>query len=422
MGRVNARDVKAGMVLASDIHSRQGQLLLPAGSVVEDKHCRIFKIWGVEAVDVQSDPHDPDGKDEADAQTSLLEIDPQAFQQADEFLSPWFLHAGLEEEAMQEVFRHCLLQTARYCASHGSPPACKTGVPANGNNKPPRPKVVTRLDISKILKQNAPLASFPDIYKRITEVLFLPNSSARHVAEVIGSDTALTARLLRLVNSPLYGFPSEVDSISRAVALLGSNELCTLVLGITAVTRFRDIPQDVYDMRAFWHHATACAVLARLLAGYKTGLSVERFFVAGLLHDVGLLVLLLSAPQLQGNIMAHAAAHSLCLEQVEQDVLGFDHGAVSGALLEKWSFPESLTHAVRQHHFPTKSLPTLEPAITHVAESLATAYCLCEGDCAMVQPLADTAWRSLELPAGVLGTVLEQARPSIQELRNVLVS
>ena len=422
MRRVKARDVASGMVLANDIHSRQGQLLLSAGSVVEDKHCRIFKIWGVDAVDIQGAPHEAGDNDTADAQPSLLEIDPQAFQQADEFLSPWFLHAGLDDEPMQEVFRHCLLQTARYCAVHGQPPLCRTGSSDCGKNLPPLPKGSKRLNISQLIKKNAPLASFPDIYKRITEVLFLPNSSARHVAEVIGSDTALTARLLRLVNSPLYGFPSEVDSISRAVALLGSNELCTLVLGVTAVNRFRDIPPDVYDMRAFWHHATACAVLARLLAGYKTGLSVERFFVAGLLHDIGLLVLLLSAPQLQGNIMAHAAAQGLSLEQLEQDALGFDHGAVSGALLEQWSFPESLIHAVRQHHFPTRTLPTLEPAIVHVAETLATAYCLCEGDCAPVQPLADNAWRSLELPHGVLGAVLDQAQPCIQELRTVLVS
>lgn len=416
LGHLKTTDLSTGMVLATDLYSRQGRLLLPAGSPIEGKHLRIFKIWGVESVDILGE------ESQDSAPPSLLEIDPQAFQQADAFLGPWFQNAGLEHEPMQEVYRFCLQRTAEQCAMFGVPPVCRTGLPAPGEGPVTMPRHLKPTSLEQLLRHEASLPAFPDIYQRVVEVLLSPNSSARHVAAVVSSDTALAARLLRLVNSPLYGFPSEVDSIPRAVALVGGNELCTLVLGISALSAFKDVPQEVFDMRAFWNHATACAVLARLLAGYKTGLSVERFFVAGLLHDVGLLFMLLAEPQLVARAMTLAAVRGRCLDEVERELMGFDHGTVGGELLQKWSFPESLTHAVRHHHLPADAVPTLEPAIVHVAESLATACSLCEGDCTHVPALDSTAFRALDLSPGVLGAVLEQAREPIRELRAVIVS
>lgn len=415
MGLLRTSDLTTGMVLACDLYSRQGRLLMPAGATIDEKHLRILKIWGIDAVDIF-------GRESQEASPPpALDIPPEAFQEADSFLEPWFQQAGLDQEPMQEIYKFCLLRIAQYCAISGKPPACRTGQGFLTNDST-LPRTLKWPSLQGVLKNTTSLASFPDIYQRVVEVLLSPQSSARNVAAVVSSDPALAAQLLRLVNSPLYGFPAEVDSIPRAVALLGGNELCTLVLGITAINAFPGLPREVFDMRSFWHHSTACAVLARLLAGYKTGLSVERFFVAGLLHDIGLLFLLLSEPEMQSRLMTHAMAQGRRLDEVEREFLGYDHAAVSGGLLEKWSFPESLCQAVRHHHQPATATPILEPAIVHVAECLATACSLCEGDCAPLPAIDDTAWRALELSPGVLEAILEQAQEPIKVLRTVIHS
>lgn len=174
-------------------------------------------------------------------------------------------------------------------------------------------------------------------------------------------------------------------------------------------------------MRAFWEHATACAVLARNLAGQKAGLSVERFFVAGLLHDIGKLVLLLLEPEAEGSAISFAMENKLPLHEVEREILGFDHAMVSGALLSKWNFPESLTNAVRYHHTPQNALPVMEPAIIHVAESMATAFSLCEGSCSIVPAIQHKAWRSLELPPAAISLSMDPAWSQVQALRSIVL-
>ncbi len=401
------------MVLGNDLYSRQGRLLLPEGAVIEEKHLRIFKIWGVDAVDVR------DAEAVEARLADFVEIDPHIFQKADDYLGPWFLHSGLSQEPMQEIYRHCLLKVAQHCAKTGVMP--KHDCCAGRSPEAPLslPTVRKKIDLDQLIRKPIPLASFPDAYQRINDLLHSPRSSAKDVAQVVECDTALATKLLQLVNSPLYGFPSQVESITHAVALLGGNELCTLMIGISAASAFKDIPMELYDMRTFWLHSTACAIMARLLAVVKTGLSDERFFVAGLLHDVGLLFLLQCEPQLESNILRYAQAHKLPLDEVERDVLGFDHSSVGGALLEKWRFPESLTHTVRHHHTTGEAIPITEQAIIHVAESLATAFNCCEGQCAPVQQLHSKAWQSLDLSPASLGTIMEQAKNQIHVLRNI---
>jgi HD-like signal output (HDOD) protein len=416
LGIVNVVDLRPGMVLASNLESRQGRLLLPEGSVLEERHLRILRIWGITEADV-------DGVDsEAAGAATLMDIDPGIFRRCDAFLSPFFQNAGLEQEAVQEMFRICLLQTSQAMADSGLAPRCKRGAIPSPAAAGPLPTARKRRGPEVLLENDPPLATFPDIYQRVCEVINAPHSTSRHVANVVGSDPSLTARLLRLVNSPLYGFPARVESIDRAVALLGANELCTLVLGISALEAFKDVPKDLYDMELFWNHAVSCAVCARILAAYKPGLSIERAFVSGLLHDIGLLPMLMLMPEEESAILHYARAMSLPLCMVERSVLGFDHGQVGALLLERWNFPQSMVHIAGNHCRPNKAVPALEPSLIHVAELLAGCHGLCNGNCLPLPPLQAKAWSTLDISPSVIAAILNQASRQIAELRQIFFS
>ncbi len=105
-----------------------------------------------------------------------------------------------------------------------------------------------------------------------------PSSSAKDIAEVVSTDVALSTKLLKLVNSPLFGLTQKVDSIERAVSYVGEEELSNLALGITAIRYFKDIPPELIDMQTFWRHSLSCGIFAKLIASNYKDMSDETFF------------------------------------------------------------------------------------------------------------------------------------------------
>ena len=118
-----------------------------------------------------------------------------------------------------------------------------------------------------------------------------PNTTANDLGRVIGRDTGLTARLLKIVNSAFYGFQSRIETVSRAVTIIGMRELRGLVLAASAIEAFSKVPNKVLNMANFWRHSVYCGVVAQLLAERSNVLHAERLFVAGLLHDIGLVAI-----------------------------------------------------------------------------------------------------------------------------------
>ena len=166
----------------------------------------------------------------------------------------------------------------------------------------------------------------------------------------------------------LYGFPQTIDSVSRAVALVGAKELSTLALGISAINYFHDIPAELVDMKTFWRHSITCGIFAKLLAGTQTGLAPERFFIAGLLHDVGRLIMFKKLPYASTEAMLFARENSIPLVEAERSIMEFCHTDISEPLLASWKFPEGLSNMINFHHNPMEFPNPLEPAIIHIAE------------------------------------------------------
>ncbi|WP_172597577.1 HDOD domain-containing protein [Sulfuriflexus mobilis] len=265
--------------------------------------------------------------------------------------------------------------------------------------------------------------SLPESVARVNEIMNAPDSSAADIGEVIRQDPVLTARLLKIANSPFYGFPSRIDSIPRAITIIGMNELRDLLLATSAIQVFSAFTNELVSMETFWRHSLRCAVIARLLAAHLHEANVERYFTAGLLHDIGYLLIYRELPELASQTLTHSTQNREIVHIVEQEIIGFDHAAVGGELLRQWNLPSALSEAVEFHHTPrfAKQHPK-EAAIIHIANYLAnTMLARVGGDIEETEALEVTALQTVGLTPNILQTVLKQAEACFNETLEIMV-
>ncbi len=224
----------------------------------------------------------------------------------------------------------------------------------------------------------AHLFSLPDVVVRACAVMDSPRASAQDLIEVIELDANLVVTVLRLANSALYGGRGKIDTLTRAVALIGQNALRDLVLGTAAVQAFRDIPPAFVDMHSFWDNSATSAVLARLIAGQLRIRDRESLFLAGLLLGVGRLVFYVRRPAQYRQVLQQVQLSGISAGDAEGLVYGFSHAQLGAALLENWGLPEQLTLPL-SHQLTPETAPRLEKeaAILHLAGDLANHMAPC---------------------------------------------
>lgn len=383
MSILSLEELKAGMVLASDLIASDGRMLFKSGTELEDRHLVLLKRIGVT---------------QADVEPSLDSLDEETLMAVEDYVRDFFLYVNPDFEPSIHMFRVALELTARSVAGGWELPDADTRRAASVEHMEDI-FIKGMGDPSTIVRHETELASFPDIFFRIKEVLEDEAASADRIAKVVSTDMSLAAKLIKLVNSPLYGFPQNIDSITRAVALVGAKELSTLALGISAINYFKDIPPELIDMRTFWRHSITCGIFAKILAGTQTGLSPERFFIGGLLHDVGRLILFKKLPYASSEAMLFSRENSIPLVEAELTVMDFCHTDISAPLLQAWKFPQGLADMINFHHSPMEFPNPLEPAIIHVADNLANAVEIAQGGMYVMPTLDEQAWELLGIDA-----------------------
>jgi HD-like signal output (HDOD) protein len=209
------------------------------------------------------------------------------------------------------------------------------------------------------------LFTLPDLVVRALGVMDSPKASAQDLVEVIELDAGLAAMVLKLANSAMYGHMGRVDTLGRAVALIGHKALRDLVLATSAVRTFKDIPAEFVDMDTFWDSSITCGVLARLIARYARLTEVETLFLGGLLHGVGRLVFYARRPAQYREVIALTQTQGLRLHLAERAVFGFDFTAVGAALMQAWHLPERLVATLRDQHAETPP-PGLEKEVAAI--------------------------------------------------------
>lgn len=266
-----------------------------------------------------------------------------------------------------------------------------------------------RAGVSRMLADPAQLPPAPLVYQNLSRLIDDPKSSPNQVSEVVSSDPASTSRLLQVVNSPFFGLRKRVDTVSAAVRLLGFEPVRSLVLAITAGDMFKAPPGVAAGaVEQLWRHSIGVGVAAKVIGRRMGAPDVEQCFIAGLLHDIGKIVLLRSAPEAFQATLDLAAQEQVLFLDAEATVCGTDHAAIGLMLAEKWAFPPSLAEAVSLHHRPelAKANPELVAAV-HVADIVCRALAIGSGGDALLPVLNRVAKQTLGLDAANLKEIVE---------------
>ncbi len=231
------------------------------------------------------------------------------------------------------------------------------------------------LTIEQLVQYVEELPALPNVAMQVLKLADDPNASARSVAESISVDVALTTRVLRIANSAYYGMTRKISTVNEAVILLGMQSLRSLALAAaTYDTLKKELPGYSMSAGDLWKHSISCGITSQIVAKRTGKVRAEEAFVAGLLHDVGKVILNVYVGSQFDTILALVDLDEMPFYEAERSVLGFDHAEVGGRVGDKWNLPANLCAAIRGHHRLSDGAedPTLAAAV-HVANQLCTA-------------------------------------------------
>jgi len=271
------------------------------------------------------------------------------------------------------------------------------------------------------ISQKARLFSLPDVYFRLKAVLDDPNSNLADVAEVVANDPAMTARLLRIVNSAYFGLGTEIDTVSRAVGLLGTQEVHDLVLAASVAKSFEGMSNEVMDMKRFWRQSVTCAITGRELASLCNVLDGERVFVAGLLSDIGHLFIYQLAPQKAQEAIELAEAQGAPLYKAERTLLGVDFARVGAGLMRQWQLPESLCEPTEFQVEPSRSDEyELFTSLVHIASHLTRGADRGLGVEVALAGVSEHAWMVAALVPDQCAGILEKVNSQVDVVMRLI--
>ncbi len=260
----------------------------------------------------------------------------------------------------------------------------------------------------RLVKDLDNLVALPQAYLQISQMINSPRHSALDIGKIIAQDTDLSARLLRIVNSAFYGIPVPVETISRAVTIVGTSDLHDLVLATSASRIFKDIPGELMDMGEFWGMSVYTGIVASTLAERCNILHCERLFVQGMLHDIGRLPIYLRLPERAREILLITNGSYDTLSATEQKILGFTHTEVGAELTRAWNLPESIQTITRCHHQPKRAAEyKIETSLIHISSILAECETLDESIDEILARVDPYAWQITGLTQPDVESVLD---------------
>ncbi|HAR62425.1 MAG TPA: hydrolase [Candidatus Margulisbacteria bacterium] len=226
--------------------------------------------------------------------------------------------------------------------------------------------------LNYILNKIRDLPPLPESTHKILQIAGNNASSAKDLAKVLEKDLSLTTKVLKLVNSSFYGFSREISTISQAVVYLGFNTIKSLVLTASSYdTLNKDVVSYELEKGMLWKHSIACASCSRLIAKEIKYSDPEEAYIAGLIHDIGKLMIDQYANNLFKLILEKVTTDAISFDKAEKEVLGFDHPEIGSKIAQKWNFPLSLVESISYHHQPENATNHKELTyIVHLANTI----------------------------------------------------
>lgn len=251
----------------------------------------------------------------------------------------------------------------------------------------------------------------PWIYTKIRKLVDDESVSISALVEIVSQDPLLTESILQLANSSMFGFPEKIESVRHAVKMLDKTQLHDLVLTSTVLQLFHFFPNHLMDIDVFKRRSIYCGLVTRLLGSLFNSLDGERFFVVGLVHEIGHLVLFSQLPEMSTEIIMRAKASNQPMHEVERDLMGTDYAEIGAELMSAWQFPHCFQETTQYHLKPAEAKRfTMETAVLHIANHMMITAEPC-GDCISQPPVIDPlAWEITGLTADVVLPISRFAR------------
>jgi len=258
------------------------------------------------------------------------------------------------------------------------------------------------------------LPTVPGVLKRLSVVLEKPRITIVEISAFISSDPALTTKILKMVNSAIYGFPGRIASVSHATMLLGLNVIKGLLLGVSVFELMQKTMNGLYE------HSLGCAIASRIIAQKKGLKEPEEVSVAGLLHDIGKVILALEYPAEYQAAINEAQAKNISIYDAENIQFNATHANVGSWLAEKWRFPRNLIEVIECHHRPAlaKNAP-LETAIVHIADLLVRARGFGFAGEIFVPEVNTIAYELLKLSESDIKDVLKEMEENMESAEDI---
>lgn len=285
---------------------------------------------------------------------------------------------------------------------------------------------MSSMTLDTLVQRTGRLLAIPRVVGEVLKLLSDPDSRQSAIAALLAHDPALVAIVLRLANSPAFAPARTVDSVERAIMLLGRDHLRRLVIAGAVTQASERLPmQNLLPLEVFWRHSAYCAVIARLLAELEAPDLAGTVFLGGLMHDLGQLILFSQAPEAAHLAFLRSLSEpdSISPQSAERAELGFDHAQLGGALAAHWGLPDVLCACLRFHHSPLDAPETfrLPVVLVHLANTGAHLAELDSRDWRDAPPVDPAVWAAVRMRPESLLESVEKAQHqvlAVEALRN----
>ena len=277
--------------------------------------------------------------------------------------------------------------------------------------------------LQKAMSRVTEINSLPEITTRIVEVVEDPRATAQDMHDIVKNDPALATKILKVVNSAFYGLPSQIASLDRAIVMLGLSAVKNIALAASLARLFKgDAISAQFTARDLWRHCIAVGVCARALAAKAKNAAADEYFVAGLVHDMGMLISGQLFPEKFGLVADNCLARPRDFCAAERETIGADHQSFGAVLAAKWKFPPALCYVIAYHHDPHQ----LQPEFRKIATTVYVADTICGKIkhgfylTSQTQEITEDMLAFIKLDAKAMGEVCEVMPERVEEAEQIL--
>lgn len=262
------------------------------------------------------------------------------------------------------------------------------------------------------------LPTLPVIVQKLNDMMLNPRTTAKEVGRLISSDPALSAKILKIVNSSFYGFPSRITTVTHAIVILGFNTVKSVVLSSTVFDVFKSKGENEFKREEFWKHSVGCGAACRVIAREAGFSALEDFFIAGLMHDVGKIILDQYLHDDFQKVLATVKRDDCLFLEAEKKVLAVTHAEIGGWLFQNWKLSKGLVQAVTYHHNPSLADDALKiTSVIHLGDIVCRALQCGSGGDAKIPRVSPAAWDALGFTPPKLESILRETDQEIEKAK-----